>query len=94
MSRTRTFATEAYTTTYTITSCPSFERGCETGVVTTQTIEAVTTEPTAEPTETSSGGDDGVGDEGGDGDSAGAHMEVGRLLAAGFGGLAAIYNVL
>ncbi|KEY68143.1 hypothetical protein S7711_08332 [Stachybotrys chartarum IBT 7711] len=92
VSRTQTFATEAYTTTYTITSCPSFERGCETGLVTTQTIEAVTTEPTAEPTETSSGGGDG--DEGGDGDSAGAHMEVGRLLAAGFGGLAAIYNVL
>ncbi|KAF4460153.1 aspartic-type signal peptidase [Fusarium albosuccineum] len=30
--------TEAYTTTYTITSCPEFDRDCRTGVVTTQTV--------------------------------------------------------
>ncbi|KAM5361270.1 hypothetical protein ACJZ2D_013219 [Fusarium nematophilum] len=33
-----TLPTEAYTTTYTITSCPAFERDCSTGVVTTQTV--------------------------------------------------------
>lgn len=38
-SPTRTgLATSAYTTTYTVTSCPEFERDCRTGVVTTQTV--------------------------------------------------------
>lgn len=36
-----------YTTTYTITSCPTFDRSCETGVVTTQTLTGAATTETA-----------------------------------------------
>lgn len=36
-------ATKAYTTVYTITSCPRIDLTCATGVVTTQTIQAAAT---------------------------------------------------
>ncbi|QUC19836.1 uncharacterized protein UV8b_04077 [Ustilaginoidea virens] len=35
-------ATKAYTTVYTITSCPSFDSNCRVGVVTTQSVAAAT----------------------------------------------------
>jgi hypothetical protein len=53
------FPNSAYTTTYTITSCPDFERDCATGVVTTQTFSA---RPTVTVT-AGAGGDDGDDDD-------------------------------
>ncbi|KAH7305010.1 aspartic peptidase domain-containing protein [Stachybotrys elegans] len=82
---TQTYPTQAYTTTYTVTSCPEFERGCRTGVVTTQTIEAVTSRARETITVTAGGGG---------GDSAGAHMEVFGGMVAGFGALAAAMNAM
>ncbi|CAF3663847.1 unnamed protein product [Fusarium graminearum] len=49
------FPTGAYTTTYTITSCPDFERECVTGVVTTQTFSD---RPTVTVTAGAGDGDD------------------------------------
>ncbi|KAF4449531.1 hypothetical protein F53441_7190 [Fusarium austroafricanum] len=49
------FPTSAYTTTYTITSCPDFERNCATGVVTTQTFSG---RPTVTVTAGAKGDDD------------------------------------
>jgi hypothetical protein len=57
------FPTVAYTTTYTITSCPDFERECVTGVVTTQTFSE-------RPTVTVTAGAGGDGDGDGDDDNA------------------------
>ncbi|KAJ4027037.1 hypothetical protein NW752_001997 [Fusarium irregulare] len=51
------FPTGPYTTTYTITSCPDFERDCSTGVVTTQTFSEATVTVTADA------GGDGDGDD-------------------------------
>ncbi|KAH7236227.1 aspartic peptidase domain-containing protein [Fusarium tricinctum] len=53
------FPNSAYTTTYTITSCPDFERDCATGLVTTQTFSA---RPTVTVT-AGAGGDDGDDDD-------------------------------
>ncbi|KAK1252504.1 hypothetical protein MKX08_003691 [Trichoderma sp. CBMAI-0020] len=52
------------TTVFTVTSCPVFDIGCKTGVVTTQTIGQA--EATASPSATSTGGGSGSG--GGDED--------------------------
>lgn len=52
--------TSAYTTTYTITSCPLFDLGCQTGVVTTQTVgpAAATVTVTGSPNSDGDGDDD------------------------------------
>ncbi|EFZ01182.1 Peptidase aspartic, active site protein [Metarhizium robertsii ARSEF 23] len=42
-STTGSVSTKTYTTAYTITSCPSIDPACVTGVVTTQTVQAVST---------------------------------------------------
>jgi hypothetical protein len=70
--------TTAYTTVYTITSCPPIDQACQTGVVTTQTIQATAA---------------GTGS-GGDSDNAGAHNHAMSALLVVFGALAMSYNVL
>jgi hypothetical protein len=69
-----------YTTVYTVTSCPGFDRHCHTGRVTTQTV---TGQETASATGESGGGD-------GDGDDSGAARPglSGALVAVGFSVLA------
>ncbi|OAQ94321.1 candidapepsin-4 precursor [Purpureocillium lilacinum] len=53
-TRSGSLPTSAYTTVYTITSCPGFDRSCSTGAVTTQTVEAA-------PTATGDGSGSGTG---------------------------------
>lgn len=77
------FPTSAYTTTYTITSCPGFDRDCQTGVVTTQTISA------SEATSTS---DDGGSDD--DDEDAAARAPVVGWMIGLFGGGAVMYNMI
>ncbi|OAQ86362.1 candidapepsin-4 precursor [Purpureocillium lilacinum] len=81
-TRSGSLPTSAYTTVYTITSCPGFDRSCSTGAVTTQTVEAA-------PTATG----DGSGS-GGNGDSAGVRTEALSGVLVVFGALAMFCNVL
>lgn len=98
-----------YTTTYTITSCPPFDRACSTGLVTTQTMSgsAVTTQTSSsgDGNDNEGGGDgdsDGDGDGDGDGDDgagagedAGVHGQALSLVLLAMGVLAGgMYNVL
>lgn len=70
--------TKAYTTVYTITSCPAIDPSCQTGVVTTRTIQAAAT----------------GGGSGGDGDSAGVRANSVSGVLAVLGALVTVYNVL
>lgn len=65
IATTNSSPTGTITTVFTVTSCPVFDIGCKTGVVTTQTIGQA--EATAEPSATSTGGgsSSGGGDEDG-----------------------------
>ncbi|KAH6874872.1 aspartic peptidase domain-containing protein [Thelonectria olida] len=58
VTRTATLPNGAYTTTYTITSCPEFEMNCKTGVVTTQTFGARATVTVTAGSDSSNGDDD------------------------------------
>ncbi|KAL2209209.1 acid protease [Sarocladium strictum] len=77
--------TEPVTTTYTVTSCPPLEQGCETGVVVTETLNAV------RPTVTVTSGAGGNASEDDDDEDAGvrpdamtALLVVGGLMAMGW----------
>ncbi|KAH6973730.1 aspartic peptidase domain-containing protein [Ilyonectria sp. MPI-CAGE-AT-0026] len=61
VSRTAGLPTRAYTTTFTITSCPAFEQGCTTGVVTTQTFGPARATVTVTAGANSSNSDDDSG---------------------------------
>ncbi|KAL7947822.1 aspartic peptidase domain-containing protein [Trichoderma barbatum] len=88
---TSNFPTTAYTTTFTVTSCPVFDAGCRTGMITTQTIQPA--EATAEPSSTGSPSGDGNGD--GDGDEdAGARPEALTWVFGVLGALAMIVNIV
>ncbi|KAK2929552.1 Aspartic peptidase A1 family [Fusarium oxysporum f. sp. vasinfectum] len=78
------FPTSAYTTTYTITSCPDFERDCATGVVTTQTFSG---RPTVTVTA-------GAGSGGGDDDNAAWQPTPLSWVFAVIGGFALGVNLL
>lgn len=76
--------TKAYTTTYTITTCPLFDLDCKTGVVTTKTIEPAQ----ATVTVTGTAGGDG----GGDDDSAGIRPSAFTWVLVLFGVLTMVFN--
>lgn len=76
------------TTVYTVTSCPVFDIGCKTGVVTTQTIGQA--EATAEPSATSTGGGSGSG--GGDEDG-GVRPQALTWVFVVLGTLALVVNI-
>lgn len=75
--------TSAYTTVYTITSCPAFDSRCQTGRVTTQTFLP------AEATGGSSTGGDGD-----DKDDAAARPAALTLLFVSLGAFAMFFNLL
>ncbi|KAJ6444054.1 secreted aspartic proteinase [Purpureocillium lavendulum] len=75
--------TSAYTTVYTVTSCPAFDLSCSTGAVTTKTVEAAAT---------ATGG--GSGGDGGDGDSAGVRPEAMTSILVVLGALTMLCNIL
>ncbi|KAF4968304.1 hypothetical protein FSARC_4249 [Fusarium sarcochroum] len=76
------FPASAYTTTYTITACPGFDRDCVTGVVTTQTFSG-------RPTVTVTAGADGDDDD----DAAWQPQPLGWVFAV-VGGFALGLNLL
>ncbi|KAF5674956.1 aspartic-type signal peptidase [Fusarium heterosporum] len=80
------FPNSAYTTTYTITSCPDFDRDCATGVVTTQTFSA-------RPTVTVTAGAGGDGGDGDDDNAAWQPTPLGWVFAV-VGGFAFGLNLL
>lgn len=71
--------TQAFTTTYTVTSCPPIDQDCETGVVVTETFNAAG-RPTVTVTMPPGGGDSGS-----DEDDAGVRPDAmtALLLVAG-----------
>lgn len=77
--------TTAYTTTYTITSCPVIDQQCRTGVVTTQTLSGSQAQATDDDS-------DGSGNSGDDED-AGGRAEVMSGMVIVFGVLAGAYNI-
>jgi len=85
------FPTSEYTTTYTIRSCPSFDNACKTGVVTTQTFEGRRPEETERPDDGDSGADDSGSD---DDDNAGVGILAISTIwgAVAVAGLAAVRN--
>lgn len=82
--------TSAFTTTFTVTSCPVFDINCRTGVVTTRTVRPA--EATAEPTSTSSPSS-GDGDGGGDED-AGVRLLPFTWVLVVLGTLAMVVNIV
>ncbi|POR39692.1 Putative 4-coumarate--CoA ligase 1 [Tolypocladium paradoxum] len=86
-TRTGSFPTQAYTTVYTITACPGFDSSCQTGVVTTQTVQPGPSATSASASAGSTGG-------GKSGSSAGVRPAAltGALVVAG--ALTVLYNVL
>ncbi|KND92583.1 putative 4-coumarate--CoA ligase 1 [Tolypocladium ophioglossoides CBS 100239] len=85
-TRQASYPTRAYTTVYTITSCPSFDSACQTGVVTTQTVQpAPSTTSAAAPAPAASTGKGK--------DSAGVRPAALTGALVVFGALAALRNV-
>ncbi|KAL6871336.1 aspartic peptidase domain-containing protein [Trichoderma novae-zelandiae] len=90
---TNIFPTSAFTTTFTVTSCPVFDINCRTGVVTTRTIQPA--EATAEATSTGSpsGSGSGDGDGGGDED-AGTRLLPFTWVLVVLGAVAMVVNIV
>ncbi|KAL7804595.1 aspartic peptidase domain-containing protein [Trichoderma afarasin] len=80
----------AVTTVFTVTSCPVFDVGCRTGMITTQTIQGAeaTTQPSATSTPSSGGNGDG-GDE-----DAGVRPPALTWVFVVLGALAMIFNIV
>ncbi|RFU81125.1 secreted aspartic ase [Trichoderma arundinaceum] len=90
--------TAAFTTVFTVTSCPPFDVGCRTGVVTTETIQPAeaTSEPTSTGTAGGSGGNGGgSGNGNGDGgdEDAGARPQALTWVFVALGALAMVINI-
>ncbi|KAL7790799.1 aspartic peptidase domain-containing protein [Trichoderma ceciliae] len=86
--------TAVFTTTFTVTSCPVFDVGCQTGVITTETITPAeaTAGPSATSTGTGGGSGNGNGDGGGDEDS-GVRPQALTWVFVALGALAMVVNL-
>lgn len=69
--------TGSFTTTYTVTSCPPLDQGCETGVVVTETVAGRRGGSTVTVTSEAGGGDDDSDD---DDDDAGVRPDALTVL--------------
>ncbi|UKZ74200.1 hypothetical protein TrVFT333_001859 [Trichoderma virens FT-333] len=89
-SPTNNIPTAAVTTVFTVTSCPVFDIGCRTGMITTQTIQPAeaTTQPSATSTPSGSGNGNG-GDE-----DAGVRPDAVTWVFSVFGALAMVFNII
>ncbi|KAK5998859.1 Candidapepsin-1 [Cladobotryum mycophilum] len=88
---TRSFPTAAYTTAYTVTSCPSFDLSCQTGLVTTQTVHPA--QQTGGSGGGNGGGSGGGSGSGGGNKNAGARPEALGWVFTIFGVLAAVCSI-
>jgi hypothetical protein len=90
--------TAAITTVFTVTSCPVFDIGCKTGVITTETIQPA--EATGGPSATSTGGGSGSGSgsgsgngDGGGDEDAGVRPQALTWVFVVLGALAMVINI-
>ncbi|KAH6607266.1 hypothetical protein Trco_003579, partial [Trichoderma cornu-damae] len=92
--------TAAFTTVFTVTSCPAFDAGCQTGVVTTETVQPA--RATASPSSTSASGASGGGSGSGSGsgggsgggdEDAGARPRALTWMFVALGALAMVINI-
>jgi len=99
-TKTKDLPTAAYTTTFTVSTCLPFDRDCEVGALTTETIDpagAPTTEPTSGSGASDSnddGNDDGNKDDDEDEEDAGSRPRVWSSVLVVCGIMAGVMNLM